>query len=236
MMDPRNQSPFNTLPPVVVSLAVVVMGVELMFQAGSAGIVGGAQGVGWRLTALRDWAISDVVWNWMVANRTFPPIEMARFLAYPLLHGSMTHAVFVAVFVLALGNAIAPVYRGVRVLAIFFGAAVLGALGFLLMFDTQQPLFGGYPGAYGLIGAFTYLTQRGLTRADPARAFLLIGFLLALQPIFAAATLFDPGRGFSLAWLPDWIADMTGAAGGYGIAVLLFPGMIGHLRDRLRQR
>lgn len=231
MMDPRNnQSPFNALPPVVVALAVVIFGIELMFQAGNAGLIGGREAVGWRLNALRDWAVIDSVWAWMWETGNLPPREAARILAYPFLHGSMVHAAFVAVFVLALGNAVAPVYPNLRILVIFFGSAIGGALAFLILFDAPQPLFGGYPAAYGLIGAFTYLTQKGLTRANPDQAFLLIGFLLAIQPVFGVLTL----QGFG--WLSDWIADLGGAATGYALAVALFPGALNRLRARLRQR
>ena len=229
-MDPRMQSPFNALPPVVVAVALVVAAIELAFQAGAAGFVGGQEAVGWRLSALRAWSVSDVVWDWMVSNLRFPLRELARFVAYPFVHGGFGHAAFVAVFVLAFGNAIAPVYSGWRFLAVFLASAVAGGLAFVLLFDTAGPLYGGYPAAYGLIGAFTYLTQRGLTRARPEQAFLLLGLLLAIQPVFGlVATM-----GF--AWLPDWIADVAGSAAGYGMAALMFPGAIGRLRDRMRQR
>lgn len=229
-MDPRNQSPFNSLPPVVVAVTVIIVGLELMFQAGAAGLLGDRGAVGWRLGALRDWSVSEAVWDWMLANRTFPLSEVARILAYPFLHGSFTHAAFVAVFVLALGNAVAPVYPNLRFLVLFFGSAIGGALAYLILFEATGPLSGGFPAAYGLIGAFTYLTRRGLTRGDPNNAFLLIGFLLAIQPIFGLAT------GGGLSWLPDWIADLGGAASGYGLAVLMFPGSIARFRDRMRQR
>ena len=230
MMDPRNQSPFNSLPPVVVALAVLVIGIELMFQAGNAGLIGGREAVGWRLSALRDWAVIDSVWTWMWDNRAAPLRQVARVLTYPFLHGSMVHAAFVAVFVLAIGNAVAPVYPNLRILVIFFGSAIGGALAYLILFDADAPLFGGYPAAYGLIGAFTFLTQKGLTRGDPAKAFLLIGFLLAIQPVFGIVS------GMGLGWLPDWTADLGGAASGYALAAILFPGSLRRFRDRLRQR
>ena len=47
-MDPRNQSPFNAVPPAVLGLAFVIAAVELMFQAGEAGVLGGREAVGWR--------------------------------------------------------------------------------------------------------------------------------------------------------------------------------------------
>ncbi|WP_092781558.1 rhomboid family intramembrane serine protease [Jannaschia pohangensis] len=229
-MDPRNQSPFNVLPPTVVALAIIILGIELIFQAGALGLAGGQQGPGWRITTLEQWSVSEVVWDWMFDTRSAPLDQLARFLTYPLLHGSLIEAGFVAVFVLAFGNAIAPVYDTWRFLLIFFGASIDGALAYLIFFDSPVPLFGGFPGAYGLIGAFTYLTLRGLTRADPSKAFVLLGFLIAIQPVFAIVTL------SGLSFVPRWIAEIAGAATGYALAMILFPGAIAGFRDRMRQR
>lgn len=229
-MDPRNQSPFHALPPVVVALALVIAAIELALEAGASGFIGGAGGVGWRLSALEQWSVAESVWNWMFETGQAPPLQLARFVTYPFLHGGFTHAAMVVVFVLALGNAIAVAYPGWRILAIFSGAGIGGALAYLVLFDAPHPLFGGFPATYGLIGAFTFLTTRGLTRVDPERAFLLIGFLLAIQPVFGLAST------LGFAWLPDWTADLGGAATGYGLAFVLFPGELARLRDRLRQR
>ena len=229
-MQPGPPNPFNALPPLVVALALVIAGVELIFQAGASGFVGGPGAVGWRLTALETWSVREDVWDWMVRTRQVPLTEAARLFAYPFVHAGFTHAAMVCVFVLALGNVVAPFYPGWRLLVIFFGAALGGAVVYLLVFDARAPLYGGYPPAYGLIGAFTYLTQRGLTRADPSRAFLLIGLLLAIQPVFGLLL----ARNFG--WVPDWSADLGGAATGYLIAMLLFPGAVRRLRNRLRQR
>ncbi|MCK0168093.1 rhomboid family intramembrane serine protease [Jannaschia sp. S6380] len=229
-MDPRQQSPFNALPPIVVALAGAMVAIELLFQAGASGFVGGAEGVGWRLSAMQSFAVSEQVWDWMVETGQAPLGQLLRFVAYPFVHGGFTHTAFVAVFVLALGNVVAPVYPAWRFAAIFFAATLGGALAYLLLFETRAPLIGGFPAAYGLIGAFTYLTQRGLTRADPSRAFLLIGFLLAIQPVFGLLI------ARNLGWVPDWTADLAGAATGYGMAALLFPGAMHRIRDRLRQR
>ena len=229
-LDPRNQSPFNALPPVVVGLAVAIAAVELMFQAGALGFAGGREAVGWRIGAIRDWGLAPPVWDWMVANRTFPPDLLARFVTYPLIHAGLGHAAFVCVFVLAMGNVTAPVFPRWRQPALFFGSAAAGGLAYVVIFDAAGPLFGGYPGAYGLIGAFTLLVRRGVTRVAPDRAFLLIGFLLAIQPVFGLAA------GGGLSWVPDWTADLSGAIAGYGIALLLYPGEIRSVRDRLRRR
>ncbi len=229
-MDPRNQSPFHALPPVVVALAGAIAIIELAFQAGAAGLLGGAQAVGWRVSAISDWAVSDAVWSWMLGRGAFPPAELARFATYPFLHGGFGHAAFVTVFVLAFGNAVEPFYPGWRFLALFLASAVAGALAFVLLFDARGPLYGGYPAAYGLIGAFTFLTRRGLTRAPPERAFLLIGLLLAIQPVFGLVATMGFG------WVPDWSADAAGALAGYGLAAALFPGAAHRFRDRMRRR
>ncbi len=229
-MDPRNQSPFNALPPVVVALALVIAVLELAFEAGASGYLGGAEAVGWRLTALSDWSVREVVWDRMWQTGVYPWQDIARTVTYPFLHGGFTHAAMVVVFVLALGNAISFAYPNWRILLLFAGSGIGGALAYLLLFDTQAPLYGGYPAVYGFIGAFTFLTTRGLTRAPPERAFLLVGFLLAIQPVFGLVATMGFG------WVPDWTADLAGAGTGYGLALLLFPGEIARIRARLRQR
>jgi rhomboid protease GluP len=65
-MEDHNVSPFNALPPVVVALAVVIAGLEGMFQLATAGFLGGQGGVGWRLAAMQDYAVLDEVADWML--------------------------------------------------------------------------------------------------------------------------------------------------------------------------
>jgi rhomboid protease GluP len=71
-------------------------------------------------------------------------------------------------------------------IAIFWVSAVFGALAYVLLLDSPFPLIGGYPGVYGLIGAFTFLmwVDAGLRGESQLRAFGLIGALLAIQIVF----------------------------------------------------
>lgn len=225
---PQNQSPFNDLPPMVVALAVLIAGIELMFQLAQAGLLGGQAGAGWRIDALSDWALNGGGLDWMLQQRRFPPELLAQFVTYPLLHQGFVHALMACVFVLALGNVTSPILPGWRQLALFFVPAIIGGLVYAYLFDGI--LFGGFTGAYGLIGAFTYLSRRGLTRIPPESAFLLIGFLLAIQPIFGLA------GGTLTGWIPDWTAEAVGALTGYALAHLLFPGSLQDIRNRMRQR
>ena len=44
----HTESPLNPLPPVIIALFVVIVGVEAAFSLGARGLVGGPEAVGWR--------------------------------------------------------------------------------------------------------------------------------------------------------------------------------------------
>ncbi|WP_424969553.1 rhomboid family intramembrane serine protease [Dinoroseobacter sp. S76] len=227
-MTPTPESPFNPLPPLVVALAVVVIGIEALFSLGMRGIIGGPEAVGWRLAAIRDFGFVDQVFDWMLANGRFPPDQLARFLTYPLIHASFTHAVFVAIFVLAMGKMVSEVFGGLAFLTIFWASAIAGALVYGLLLDAELPLIGGYPGVYGLIGAYTFLLWVSLiaTGGQQYRAFSLIGMLLGIQLLFAI--FFEVGM--------DWVADLSGFVAGFGLSFLLVPGGWNRVLAKLRKR
>ena len=56
---PHQESPFNSIPPVVIVLGLAIFGIELVFQAGARGFAGGPGGVGWRLEAVRQFHEKD---------------------------------------------------------------------------------------------------------------------------------------------------------------------------------
>jgi rhomboid protease GluP len=227
-MDDHNVSPFNALPPVVVALAVVIAGLEGMFQLATAGFLGGQGGVGWRLAAMQDYAVLDEVADWMLANGRFPPEHLLRFLTYPLIHGGFVHAAFVVVFILAIGKMVAEVFSPLAFVAIFWVSAIFGALVYVLLLDSPFPLIGGYPGVYGLIGAFTFLmwVDAGLRGESRFRAFGLIGALLAIQIIF----------GVIQGDFGNVVADLAGFVAGFLMSFIVSPGGWQRALNRLRQR
>jgi membrane associated rhomboid family serine protease len=227
MSDP-NASPFNALPPVVIALAVVIIGLELLFQAATAGYLGGQGGVGWRLAAIGDYGVLNEVVDWMLANNTYPGEHLLRFVTYPLIHGGLVHALFVVVFVLAIGKMVAEVFSPLAFLAVFMLSAIAGALSFTLLLDSPYPLIGGYPGVYGLIGAFTFLLWVNLTAhgANQYRAFVLIGVLLMIQLIFGVI---DGDFG-------NVVANLSGFATGFILSFLVSPGGWHRVLAKLRQR
>ena len=157
-----------------------------------------------------------------------------RILTYAFVHLSITHALFVIVFILALGNLIASQFRPWAVLALFFGSAIGGALIYTLAAGVLpqvrfQPLIGGYPAVYGFVGAFTFLlwTRLGQQNANRMRAFTLIGMLLLFQLVFGI--IFQDG---SL----TWIAEIAGFGCGFLLSFVLVPGGIARVMRQIRQR
>jgi membrane associated rhomboid family serine protease len=227
-MENHNLSPFNALPPVVVALSVVIFGLEVMFQAATAGVLGGQGGVGWRLDAIRDYGVFDEVARFMWQNGTYPPDELLRLVTFPLIHVNFIHAAFVVVFILAIGKMVAEVFSPVAFVALFLVSSVAGALGFVALMNSPYPLVGGYPGVYGLIGAFTFImwTQATVQGSSRYRAFGLIGALLVIQLIF----------GLIQGEFGNVVADLTGFAAGFALSFIVTPGGWQRLLARLRAR
>lgn len=225
---PHEELPFNALPPAVIALAVVLAGIEALFQIGARGIVGGAEAVGWRIAAMEDYGFFDPVFEAMRAQGRWPLEHVQRFGTYAFVHNSFTHALMAVVFILALGKMVGEIFGNLAVFIVFAVATLAGSLAYGLLVDSATPLLGAYPAAYGFIGAYSYILWVGLgaIQQNQFRAFSLIGFLLAIQLVFGL--LFGGG--------PDWVADVAGFVAGFITAMLLRPGAIPRLLSRLRAR
>ena len=228
MQDNLNAPPLNPLPPIVWLLALPMIAMEVVVSLGAGGVVGGPKAIGWRSEAIQRFAFSPDYMRQMFEQHLYPLDGMVRLLTYPFVHGSLTHALFVVVMLLALGKMVGEVFRWWGVLAVFFGAAIVGALVYTAVPFTTVALIGAYPPVYGLIGAFTFLLWIRLAAvgANQNRAFLMIGFLLGTQLVFGLAF----GGGF------DWIADLAGFTTGFLLSFVVSPGGWGRVRNRLRQR
>jgi len=206
----------NPLPPVVAALFLFIIGIEAVFSLGARGLIGGPEAIGWRLAAIEDYAFSGEILAWMWETGRWPVQHLIRFVSYPFVHVSFTQALFVGVFLLAMGKMVAEVFGGLAMLAVFVLSGIGGALGYGLLANDPYPLIGGFPPVYGLIGAFTYMLWRSLSQvgANQARAFTLIAFLMGAQLLF----------GLIFGLQSDWIADLAGFAVGFGLSFFVSPG------------
>lgn len=227
-MNDRNALPLNPLPPVVWLIALPIIAMEVVLALAANGLVGGPSGIGWRLDAIQRFAFSPDFLRQMIEEGRYTPDGLLRMVAYPLVHASFTHALFAVVMLLALGKMVGEIFHWWAVLAVFFGAAMVGALVYTLVPVTKMALLGAYPPVYGLIGAFTFLlwVRLAAVGANQNRAFLMIGFLLGTQLVFGLVF----GGGL------DWIADLAGFATGFFLSFVVSPGGWGRVRERLRQR
>ena len=223
----HDEQPLNPLPPVVWLLAAPIIVTEILFALGSTGALG-AQAMGWRLAILGQLGFDPVGFRHMAEIGQWSVPDLARLVSYAFVHLSLTHAAMVVVFILAIGKFVGEVFAGWAVAAVYLGSTVLGALVYAALPFPQMMLIGGYTGAYGLIGAFTWILWMRLGRGEPnrMRAFSLIGMLAGLQVVFAA--LFGTG--------PDWIAEFSGFGAGFLLSFFVAPGGWRHLLRKLRKR
>ena len=150
-----SQPVFNTLPLAVIALAVFILAIELIFMAGARGYFG-PEGIGWRVAAIQDYGFFNQALYFMVERGEFRFDLAIRFVTYPFVHAAFTHAIFVIVFLLALGKLVGEVFGNLAVLVLFFACGTFGALVYAGLTGADQLLIGGFPSVYGLIGAYTF--------------------------------------------------------------------------------
>ena len=224
----HNASPLNPLPGVVWLLILAVAGIEVVLSAAGFGLIGGAQGVGWRMVAIQEHGFSSALQDWMLDTRRFPPDTLARYLTFPFVHGAPMHAVLSVVMLAAMGKVLVPRLGTARFLVLALGVPVLAAMVFGLVVgqDRLGWLFGAMPMAFALVGAFTWLRwQEAPDAAARRRAFSPIAVLLAARLGFGL--LAEAG--------PSWVADVSAFAFGLALtAGALGPGSWARTWARLR--
>ena len=224
----KDENPFNSVPLVPLLLVAAVALVELTLTAAANGWLGGAQGVGWRSGAFQDYAFAPTVMTEIFERGRGSFDLWKRFVTYPFVHYSFTHALWACVLLLALGKFVGEIFRPVAFAILFFACTIFGALIYGALSWQNTPLLGAYPGAYGLIGAYTYLMWLTLERMgeNQLKAFQLIGVLLGLMLIYSM--IFGSS--------PTWIAEVAGFVLGLFIAPLLAPGGWSAFLSRIRER
>lgn len=223
-----DESPFNSIPPVVWVPILPILAMEIVLSLGGIGVAGGATGIGWRQEALNRFALNPAVLGDMIDSHRWNWDYASRFVTYIFVHGSFLHAVMVSVFTLALGKFVAEIFRPWAFLLIFLVSGIFGAVVYAALPGQTVWLYGGYPAAYGLIGAFTFIVwaRLGLVHANRNRAFAMVGILLGFQILLWAIF------GGSL----SWVADLAGFMAGFLLSFGVVPGGPSHILARLRGR
>lgn len=230
----KPESPLNTIPPLVIALTLLIVGIEVAFQLGNAGIIGGPRALGWRLQAVDSYAFSGAVLDRVLVAGDYSFNILRRFVTYPFINMQLTQVAFCAALTLALGKFVGEFYGGLKVLVIYLFASIVGAIIYGLFVSGTYPLFGGFPPIYGLIGAYTYALWLRLGQAGQNQifAFRLIGVLLGIQLLYGIVI----GIVMTAAPPPTWIAELSGFFAGFAISLLLAPGGWATFVSRMRQR
>jgi len=231
MYQDHNAAPVNPLPPVLILLCVALGAVEPFLYLQKMGFFGGIAGLDGRSALLQDFALPAGLLSWMAENGQFDGEYVKRFVTHLFVDVSFMSTAFVLVFTLAMGNFVARALGAGRFALLFFvpafgGAIVYSLLSALLGFGGV--LFGGMAGAFGLIGAFTWLMWMGIVRhpMGATSPFALIGFLVGFRVVMA------PVFGWHWSTVAEWAAFLIG----FGLTAVLVPGGWAHLVARLRKR
>lgn len=224
----HNAAPINPLPWAVWLLVLPIAALEIAFDLGEAGMIGGPAAAGWRVAVGQDYSFWRPTLDWMLETHQLRFEVLIRFFSYAFLHVDAMHALFVVVMTMAMGKFVGEVFNGFALLAVFLVSAAAGALAYGLLGNSDVPLIGGFPGVYGLIGAFTFIlwVRLGAVGANRVRAFTLIGFLMFIQ--FAFGLLFGGSR--------VWIADIGAFAAGFALSFVVSPGGPARVLALLRER
>lgn len=211
---PNTQSPaVNPLPPAVIVLFLIVVLGEMYIAGAEANLWGSFDS---RIYLIRQLSFMPEGFGRAISDGLWIPELFWRMMTYPFIHGSLMQGVFASVFILAMGKFVGEVLGNIAVIAIFFASTIFAALGFALFTDSNFPLFGAFPAAYGLIGAFTFVLfsrSEGLL-SQQFRAFKLLGILILINISFS---LFQDGP-------PLWVAELCGAITGFISAAIIHPG------------
>ncbi|WP_068301553.1 rhomboid family intramembrane serine protease [Pararhodobacter sp. CCB-MM2] len=225
-----NSSPLNRLPGAVWLLLLAVLGIELVFVAAHYGLVGGAQGVGWRLAAIERFAFSGAIQQWMLENMRFPASSLWRYATYSFVHATTMSAIFAAVLIAALGKMLGERFGTLPFLLLALVTPVLAAMIFGLVVGDDQLgwLVGSMPMVFALVGGFTWMRFHDAQgdREKQKRAFSMIGLLLVARLAFGLVAEAGPG----------WIGEVAAFALGYGAsALILGPGSWQRTRARIQR-
>lgn len=219
-----SEAMFHMLSPVVVALALVIVGIELIFQLGDAGF-GGI--VGLRSGAVFRFGVHPELFRLMFDQGIWDIGIFLRLLSHLFIQHSLIDAIFNAVLLLSLGKFVGDILAPVRVLVLFLLSGAVAALAYVFIVGQNVWLISAHTGVYGLLGAYTFFLKILLEASgqQSRQAFTLIMALLGIQLFFQV---FFGGAHM-------WVAMLAGFGAGFVMAPLVLPGGLGKLLLRMRR-
>ena len=220
-----NLSEYNKPPvvnPIPTAILVIFFGITLVeaflfFDLG--GLIGKTGGAAERLLLIQNYGVPPKLANWMLGTGNLSIDNVFRFVAYPFVNLSSLSVVFASVLLLALGKMVGEVFSTLSVVLIWILSTILAAFFYSISATNGQILVGSYPGVYGFVGAYTFVSWIALRLAknkNQSQAFSLIVALMSVQLLFSF--LFGTGQ--------LWIADFAGFVTGFTVSFFLSPGGI----------
>jgi membrane associated rhomboid family serine protease len=176
---------------------------------------------------IQKYGVSPDLANWMLETGNFSNEYVFRFIVYPFVNLSSLSVIFAGVLLLALGKMVGEVFSALSVILIWFLSTTLAAFFYSISATNGQILVGSYPGVYGFVGAYTFvswMTLRLTKNKNQSQAFSLIVALMSIQLLFSF--LFGTGQ--------LWIADFAGFVIGFIVSFFLIPGGIKGILSILR--
>ena len=209
----------NPIPTAILAIFFGITFVEAFLFFDLGGLFGKSGAVAERLLLIQNYGVPPSLANWMLGTGNLSIENVFRFVSYPFVNLSILSAVFASVLLLALGKMVGEVFSTLSVLLIWTLSTTLAAFFYSLSATNGQILVGSYPGVYGFVGAYTFvswITLRLAKNKNQSQAFSLIVALMSVQLLFSF--LFGTGQ--------LWIADFAGFVTGFIMSFFLSPGGI----------
>ena len=224
MSDPTKPV-INHLPaPVIVFVLILTLG-EFYITGAEARFWGSSES---RIALIRQVAFLPEVFQRSLLAGSWVPELFLRLITYPFVHSSLLQAVFAGVLTLTLGKFLAGVLGSFAIILIFFSSSMFAALGYSFFTNDSFPLFGSFPAAYGLIGAFTFVLfgRSNGSLNQQLQAFRLLSILMFINIIFA---FFQNGPAL-------WVAELSAVVMGFVCTAFLYPSGISVIIKKLKDR
>ena len=227
-MSNYNRPPvINPIPAVILAILFGIVLVEIFLFFGFGGLVGKSGVAAERLILIQNYGVPPDLASWMFETSNFSIDYVSRFIVYPFVNLSSLSVVFATVLLLALGKIVGEVFSALSVVLIWFLSTTLAAFFYSMSATDGHILVGSYPGIYGFVGAYTFVSWIILRLAEEknqSQAFSLIVALMSIQLLFSFV--FGTGQ--------LWIADFAGFVIGFIISFFLTPGGIKRVISILR--